>query len=108
MNEHSGEDAATKRVQFEVHWSSYSNDDMPEDEGFPERDEGWYIDGETPDGSGFDLGPDHFGPGLTSLDHALGMIETWAAGRGGTVDREYGVEVKVTVVFGSNARGDEA
>ena len=106
MAEVPGEDATTKRrVEFEVHWSSYDNDDMPEGDGFPDRDEGWYIDAELPDGTGFDLGPDHFGPGLSSLDHAIGMIETWAKQRGGSLDREYGVTVKAVVVFGRSVDG---
>jgi hypothetical protein len=87
----------TEHIEFEIHWTSYSNDDMPEDEGFPENDEGWYVDATLPDGTGFDLGPDHFGPGLTSIDHALVLIESWAKGRGMNVDREFGVQIKVTV-----------
>lgn len=103
MSEHGGE---TRVVEFEIHWSSYDNDDMAEVDDYgpdPAPDEGWYIDATLPDGTGFDLGPDHFGPGLTSLDHALGMIETWAKQRGGSLDREYGVTVKATVLFGSSA-----
>ena len=88
-----------QRVEFEIHWSSYDNDDMPDDEGFPERDEGWYVDATLPDGTGFDLGPDHFGPGLTSVDHALALVESWAKGRGGSIDREYGVTIKVVALI---------
>lgn len=91
-------------VVFDVQWASFDNDDMPEDEGFPERDEGWYVDATMPDGTGFDLGPDHFGPGLSSLDHALAIIEKWATDRSMYVDREYGVTMRVTVTKRDPAR----
>lgn len=37
--------------------------------------------------SPFDLGPDFYGPGLKTFDHAWEVLRKWAEGRGLTVDK---------------------
>lgn len=77
-----------QRVTFEIDWSSFDNDDLAdEDEPNPEPDEGWYVDGKFIGGSGFTIGPDHYGPGFATVDEALELIEKWATDRGYRYER---------------------
>lgn len=73
-----------EQVTFSIDWMSFDNDDLGDD--LP-PDEGWYVTIEAPDGSGGYLGPDHFGPGLATVDAALTLVRTWAEDRGYTFSR---------------------
>jgi hypothetical protein len=84
-------------VKFQVDWQSYPNDDIAdEDDPNPSPDEGWYIDLTLPDGTGGEIGPDFYGPGLQSLDAALELIEKWATDRGIAMTRDM-IEFNVTI-----------
>lgn len=80
-----------EQVSFSIDWMSFDNDDLGDDLA---PDEGWYVTIEAPNGSGGFLGPDHFGPGLPTVDAALDLCRKWAEDRGYTFSRP---SVAVTV-----------
>lgn len=84
-----------EQVSFSIDWMSFDDNDLDDDlEPHAPPDEGWYVTIEAPDGSGGYLGPDHFGPGLSTVDAALDLCRKWAEDRGYTFSRP---SVDVTV-----------
>lgn len=67
-----------QHVKFTIEWHSFDNKDIGEDR----LDEGWFVDVETPDGKSHQIGPDYYGPGLQTFEHALDLCRKWATQRG--------------------------